>query len=183
MVDTKLVEQYIPLANKLASQKKKTLPRFIDFEDLRSAAYLGLVEAANRFNPNIGICFSTFAYSRINGAMIDYLRNQGWLKRGSACFIVSLDSKTSDDSCNFGDTIEAKKEVKNQDEILETILFKLEDQAKSVLKHYFIDQLSMKEVGQKIGVTEGRVSQLIKKYKDQIRSNWSEVDFKEELAA
>jgi RNA polymerase sigma factor (sigma-70 family) len=180
---TQLVEQYVPMANKLAFQKKRSLPRFIDIEDLRSAAYLGLVEAANRFNPDLGVCFSTFAYPRINGAIIDYLRNQGWLKRGDTCRIISLDVPMSGcDACVLGDTIATKEEI-NQEEILDVIFLDLDNQAKSILRHYFIDELSMKEVGDKFGVTEGRISQLIKQYKEQIRSNWTESELITELAA
>lgn len=184
MSTTQLVEQYVPLANKLAFQKKKSLPRFIDIEDLRSAAYLGLVEAANRFNPDMGVCFSTFAYPRINGAIIDYLRDQGWMKRGETSHIISLDAPVADNEvCVLGDTIAAKEEVTDQEEILEVISLNLDNQAKEVLRHYFIDELSMKEVGERFGVTEGRISQLIKEYKQRIRSDWSENELRAELAA
>lgn len=182
MLTTQLVEQYIPLANKIAYQKKRSLPRFIDIEDLRSAAYLGLVEAASRYNPELGICFSTFAYPRINGAILDYVRSQGWLKRGDTCYIVSLDAPLTEESCVLGDAIEAKEEC-NQEEIFEVISSDLDNQAKSVLRCYFIDELSMKEVGQKFGVSEGRISQLIKEYKDRIRDKWTETDLRIELAA
>jgi len=184
MSTTQLVEQYVPLANKIVFQKKKSLPCFIDVEDLRSAAYLGLVEAANRYNPDFGVCFSTFAYPRINGAIIDYLRNQGWMKRGGTCRIISLDAPMSDnDSYVLRDTIEAKEEITDQEEILEVISLKMDNHAKSVLRHYFIDELSMKEVGDKFGVTEGRISQLIKQYKEKIRSNWTYSELCKELAA
>jgi RNA polymerase sigma factor for flagellar operon FliA len=184
MSTTTLVEQYVPLANKLAFQKKKSLPKFIDIEDLRSAAYLGLVEAANRFNPDLGVCFSTFAYPRINGAIIDYLRDQGWMKRGEAHHILSLDAPMADNEmCLLGETVAAKEEITDQEEVLEVISLNLDNQAKSVLKHYFIDELSMKEVGEKFGVTEGRISQLIKEYKNRIRADWSEEDLRMELAA
>jgi RNA polymerase sigma factor (sigma-70 family) len=184
MSTTTLVEQYVPLANKLAFQRKRSLPRFIDIEDLRSAAYLGLVEAANRYNPDLGICFSTFAYRRINGSIIDYLRDQGWMKRGATHCIMSLDANVANnEGCVLGDTIEAKEEKTDQEEVLEVISLKLDNQAKSVLRHYFIDELSMKEVGEKFGVTEGRISQLIKQYKEQIRDNWTEEALRTELAA
>lgn len=166
----KLVEQYLPLANKLAFQKKKNLPKHIDIEDLRSAAYLGLVEAANRYNPDVGVNFSTFAYPRINGAIIDYLRDLGWFKKGNSHYILSLDSSESGYECTLSDTIKAKKESNDCMEILEEISRNLDDQAKSVLKHYFIDELSMQEVGDKFGVSEGRISQLIKEYKSRICS-------------
>ena len=184
MSTTQLVEQYVPLANKLASQRKKSMPRCVDIEELRSAAYLGLVEAANRFNPDLGICFSTFAYPRINGAIIDYLRELGWMKRGDTFHIVSLDASMADDNaCVLADTIQAKEEKTDQEEILEVISLNLDKQAKTVMRHYFIDELSMKEVGEKVDYTEGRISQLIKEYKAKIRNTWTEEELYMELAA
>jgi RNA polymerase sigma factor (sigma-70 family) len=178
-----LVEQYIPLANKLANQAKRTLPRFIDIEDLKSAAYLGLVEAGSRFNAELGIKFSTFAYPRVFGSIYDYLREQGWVKKGDLSRMFSLDSVRSDDKeCSLLNTLEAKSEG-DTEECFEAITIKLDDHAKKVLRCYFIDDFSMKEVGEKFGVSESRISQLIKEYKMRIRSNWTESDLCEELAA
>ena len=179
----KLVEQYIPLANKLAYNKKKTLPNFVDIEELKSAAYMGLVEAASRFNPDLGVQFSTFAYPRVFGAIHDYLREMGWGKRSEPVQMYSLDAtiKTDDGECRQGDLLEAKKE-NNSEDFMEVITITLDEQAERVLHHYFIDDLSLKEVGVKFGVSESRVSQLIKQYKDRIRSDWNEQELRE-LAA
>lgn len=184
MTTTQLVEQYVPLANKLAYQKKKSMPRCIDIEELRSAAYLGLVEAASRYNAALGVCFSTYAYPRISGAITDYLRELGWMKRGGTYNILSLNAPmVEDEGMVLGDTVADKEEKHDQEEILEVISLKMDDQAKAVLRHYFIDELSMKEVGARFGVTEGRISQLIKQYKERIRGEWSEDELRAELAA
>jgi len=50
------------------------LPRGIDLDNLEAAGVLGLVEAANRFEPERGNTFKTFAYTRIRGAIYDELR-------------------------------------------------------------------------------------------------------------
>src|SRR6185369_4427005 len=50
------------------------LPYGVDLENLEAAGTLGLVEAANRFEPERGIHFKTFAYTRIRGAIYDELR-------------------------------------------------------------------------------------------------------------
>lgn len=175
----KLVEQYIPLANKLAFQKKKTLPKFIDIEELKSAAYLGLVEAASRFDSELGVAFSTFAYPRIFGAIYDYLREQGWMKKRIQ--MLSLDIPNGDD-CILKDTIEAKAQ-EDTEECFEAITVHLDNQAKDVLRSYFIDEYSMKEVGEKFGISESRISQLIKQYKAQIKQKWQFFELWEELAA
>jgi len=176
-----LVERYIPLANKLAYQKKKTLPAFVDVEELKSAAYMGLVEAASRFNPELGVEFSTFAYPRVFGAIHDYLREMGWGKRDEHVRAFSLNVTDEGSDCCRGDLIEAKPD-NNCDELMEVITLDLDEQAEQVLRFYFIDEYSMKEVGAKFGVSESRISQLIKQYKDRIRSDWNEQDLRE-LAA
>lgn len=177
-----LVLQYVPLANKLAYQKKKNLPKFVDIEDLKSAAYLGLVEAASRFDHKKGVAFSTFAYPRIFGAIHDYLREQAWFKNINKP-VLSLDSLVLDekDYC-LKDIIPSKAEH-NVDECLEFFAINLDDQAKNVFNYYYIEDYSMKEVGEKIGLSESRISQLIKNYKQTIKKRWNKFTLIEELAA
>ena len=43
-------------------------------ENLHAAGVLGLVEAANKFDPTHNVAFRTFAFRRIQGAIIDELR-------------------------------------------------------------------------------------------------------------
>lgn len=177
----KLVLQYLPLANKLAYQKKRALPDFIDIEELKSAAYMGLVEAASRYDPKVGAAFSTFAYPRIFGAICDYLRELGWGRKHNVMQILSLDAPYAadgDEVYELKDTL-AAREDRNDAESLEVIALNLDDQAKQILKHYFFESYSMKEIGEKFNVTESRVSQLIKSYKARIQECWT----KEELGA
>jgi RNA polymerase sigma factor (sigma-70 family) len=144
---------------------------------------MGLCEAASRFKADYGVAFSTFAYPRIFGAIHDYLRERGWGKKTQPRNALSLDAPSnSDEDCSFGDLLEAKVE-RNDEEFLEVVAHNLDKQAKDVLRYYFIDDYSMKEVGEKFGVSESRISQLIKKYKGQIASEWSKEDLRLELAA
>lgn len=50
------------------------LPPSVDLDNLQAAGTLGLVEAAQRFEPERGIAFKTFAFTRIRGAIYDELR-------------------------------------------------------------------------------------------------------------
>jgi RNA polymerase sigma factor (sigma-70 family) len=176
----KLVVDFMPLANKLACQKKKNLPKFVDLEDLKSAAYLGLVEAANRFNPDLGIKFSTFAYLRILGSICDYLRE--YYKINKNINIFSLNTATDEQDFSFADIIPAKTEHKIE-ETLEFFTLGLDQQAKKIIQYYFIDGYTMKETGDKLGLSESRVSQLIKFYKFLIKNNFTKTDLVEKLAA
>lgn len=51
-----------------------TLPGTVDAENLECAGILGLVEAANQFDPARGVEFRTYAFHRIRGAILDELR-------------------------------------------------------------------------------------------------------------
>lgn len=163
-----LVESHIPFANKIASRKRTSLPKRISLEELQSAAYMGLVEAANRFNAEKGVTFTTFAYPRIFGAIIDYLRECGMP-------LTSLDSSLEDDGCTLAETVSAP-ETSRVEEVFEAMTSNLDDKAQIVLRCYLMEDMPMKEVGRKLGVTESRVSQLISGYKDSILSRWTYED-------
>ena len=179
-----LVVKYMPLAKKLAGQKKRVLPRHVDYEELESAAYMGLVEAASRFDASQGVAFSTFAYRRIFGAICDWLRQQGWGRRNEYLSVQSLECPTGQDGEVLGDLVEDKSTERNDDEFVEHASMLLKDNsAKDILQHYFVDEFSMREVGDKFGVSESRISQIIKKYRTNVRSSWDKRSFQVELAA
>lgn len=152
-----LIIKYMPLANKIAYKRKKSLPNFIDIEDLRSAAYLGLTEAANRFDSSKGFSFSTFAYIRIFGAIQDYLRQQDYLK---------VKSDTEDGILDLF----SSKDHFNEKEFLDHFCFNLDNNAKKIIYYYFVEGYSMKEIGKKMRCSESRISQLLSVYKSKIKN-------------
>ena len=76
-----LTEQYMPYVRSIAGKIKKTVAKEIDFEDLVEYGMIGLLEAADRYDPSHGANFMTFAYYRIRGAIYDGLRGMGWMSR------------------------------------------------------------------------------------------------------
>lgn len=79
----RLIETYRSYAHALAAEVLRSFPS-VDKDDARGAAELGLVEAANSFDPSRGVLFKTFAYYRIRGAIYDSLRKMGWFAKDSA---------------------------------------------------------------------------------------------------
>lgn len=69
-----LIVAHLPLVRHVIGRLRAKCPRGIDLENLEAAGVLGLVEAANRFAPERGTRFETFAYMRIRGAVLDELR-------------------------------------------------------------------------------------------------------------
>jgi RNA polymerase sigma factor for flagellar operon FliA len=76
-----IAKQYTPYVRSIAGKIWKTLSKDIEFDDLVSYGMLGLLEAADRFDPKFGANFMTFSYYRIRGAIYDGLRGMGWVSR------------------------------------------------------------------------------------------------------
>lgn len=64
------------LARKIAGTFYKPYVGGLEFDDVLSYAKIGLVSAANRFDPSRGLKFSTFASPRIVGAILDGFRQE-----------------------------------------------------------------------------------------------------------
>ena len=72
----KMLEQYMPLVNSIASMVSgKGLPPNIDFNDLVSDGAIGLMKAWDNFDPSRGVKFETYASYRIRGEILDGLKN------------------------------------------------------------------------------------------------------------
>ena len=72
-----LVLAHLDLAEALATR----FARGREVSDLRQVAYLGLVKAARRFDPERGGSFPAFAAPTIRGEMKRYLRDHCWVVR------------------------------------------------------------------------------------------------------
>jgi RNA polymerase sigma factor for flagellar operon FliA len=54
---------------------------WLDVDDLITAGIIGLIDALEKFDPGLGRKFSTYAYFRIRGAVLDELRAMDWVPR------------------------------------------------------------------------------------------------------
>lgn len=75
-------KQYLPLVQALARRMHRRLPQNVELDDLVSAGMLGLLEASAKFDPSKNVDFSSYAYRRIHGAIVDSLRDLDWAPRG-----------------------------------------------------------------------------------------------------
>ena len=77
----RLVLDHVELVRTLAARLAHRIPSHIEFNELVSVGMMGLVEAARRFQPAMGVPFDAFARRRVHGAMVDSLRGMDWAPR------------------------------------------------------------------------------------------------------
>ena len=75
-IKEELIVHYISLVQKIAKKTSCSLPAYIDKDDLSSYGIFGLLEAIDRYNPDFGIPFASFAVKRIKGSIIDGIRKE-----------------------------------------------------------------------------------------------------------
>jgi RNA polymerase sigma-B factor len=73
-----LVRQYLPLARRLATRYRHTSE---PLEDLTQVAYVGLVLAAERYDPARGVSFTSYAIPTIVGELRRHIRDHAWAAR------------------------------------------------------------------------------------------------------
>jgi len=76
-----LIQSHLPMLKFLVDRMVTQVPSYVSRDEIRSAAMLGLVDAANRFDPDKGVMFKTFAELRVRGAVLDEVRRMDWFSR------------------------------------------------------------------------------------------------------
>jgi RNA polymerase sigma-B factor len=73
-----LIERFLPLARQIAGRYRRGRD---SFDDLLQVASIGLIKAVDRFDPQYGTSFMTFAVPSIAGELKRYFRDAGWAVR------------------------------------------------------------------------------------------------------
>jgi RNA polymerase sigma factor FliA len=76
-----LILHYSPLVKYVAGRLAVGLPQNVEQGDLVSYGMFGLIDAIDKFEPDRGFKFETYAISRIKGAILDELRSIDWVPR------------------------------------------------------------------------------------------------------
>lgn len=209
-----LIVQYIYLTRYVVGRVKVSLPPTFSIEDISSYGVEGLIDAIEKYTPDKGARFETYALMRIRGNIIDKIRSQDFLPRSArkkikdvkqaqeqlrqklgrpattlevADFlnmepqkvdqILSEDTTvgsiydkrgTSDDSVEIIDTIRDENrmtpaEVMEQKDVkaeLENALKRLPERERMIMVLYYHENMTLKEIGETIDVSESRICQL-----------------------
>ncbi len=77
----RLVLNYAPLVKFVANRVGAGLPQSVEVSELVSSGMFGLLDAIEKFEPERGFKFETYAMARIKGAILDHLRSTDWVPR------------------------------------------------------------------------------------------------------
>ena len=200
----RLVLQYSPLVKYVAGRVRSGLPPSVDQNDLVSDGVIGLMDAIDKFDPDRGLQFQTYAVSRIRGAIVDGLRASDWVPRSIREKVRDIDAaqtrleaslgrppRDREVAQELGMTVPELRKVYSQTAHTSVISFEnvldeetprakggvpgdmddlpagffsavreLAERDQVVVALYYWERLTLAEIGQVLGVTESRVSQL-----------------------
>ena len=74
------------MVKRIAIHLKMRIPAILDVDELTQVGLLGLIEAAEAFDPDKGVEFECFAHSRVRGAMLDEVRRLSSMPRSAVAF-------------------------------------------------------------------------------------------------
>ncbi len=144
------------LARKLAARTKYSL-----MEELVSAGNLGLVLAAQRFDPQRGCKFSTYAYRYIQWSMTDYLRGLDLLTP------EEREAGTTHERYQVPIEKAAKVAAKETDVLawadskeVADLLSLLGDRERYILREYFWGEKDFREIAKTLKISTQRTSQI-----------------------
>ena len=90
-----LALQYLPAVKAMAFRLKERLPSSIEMADLVSIGTEELIKLARRYDSSLNDSFWGYAKTRVNGAMLDYLRSLDVLSRTSRKLVKAIDYEIS----------------------------------------------------------------------------------------
>ncbi len=90
-----LALQYLPAVKAMAFRLKERLPSSVEMADLVSIGTEELIKLARRYDSSLNDSFWGYAKTRVNGAMLDYLRSLDVLSRTSRKLVKAIDYEIS----------------------------------------------------------------------------------------
>jgi RNA polymerase sigma factor for flagellar operon FliA len=182
----KITVNYINLVHYVIHHSKFGSNNILDERDYFQYGIEGLSEAIDRFDPDYGTKFETYAIQRIRGKILDELRKiqikprpDGTSTRNESFYTtVSLNRSNDDeDGYTLGEVVPSemdspavvteKNEAKS---LLAAAIKQLDERDRIILSLYYYEDLSYKEIAQLMNITISRVSQVHTKIINQLKA-------------
>ncbi len=174
----RMLEAYLPLVKVVVSRMSLSFPSAsAEPSDFYQAGVIGLMGAFERFDPDYGVEFRSFASHRIRGQVLDEVRNLDWVPRSvrnKKVYVAPLHSleqlqeqksrgegSSLLDSAPWQEPLQEHEMEKNETEgALERELSGLPPREAEVLSLCYFEGKSLKEIGAKLSFSEARICQI-----------------------
>ncbi|HEX2866356.1 MAG TPA: sigma-70 family RNA polymerase sigma factor [Ignavibacteriales bacterium] len=179
-----IMMNYTNLVHYVIHNSKFISLNIVDDRDYFQFGIEGLSEAIDRFDPEYGTKFETYAIQRIRGKIIDELRKIQIKPRsangndGDTAYVnVSLNNSYDEEDGymlyevipNEGELPDEALDKSEAKELLINAIKKLEERDRLVLTLYYYENLNYKEIAQVLNITVSRVSQIHSKIIQELK--------------
>jgi RNA polymerase sigma factor (sigma-70 family) len=148
--------KWLPYIRKIAYRIFKKY-RICPYEDLVGYGCIGLVKAFQKYEKNKNDSFKHYISNIVEFAMIDGVRNFGWFSDKS-CQDKSMDSIEANDIENrFIVDVDMSNKLE-----LKLFIDSLPSQREKKIVECLASGYTQREIAQNVGLTESRISQLVK---------------------
>ncbi len=164
------IEQWGDLVWYVVNRIRPRLPVSVSDDELYSAGMVGLMTASRSYDPSRGAEFKTYAYHRIRGAILDELRRLDFLPRSQRekarreghepPAFVGIPTDEDGQESLAADPVEAALENQELMASLREQILQLPEKMRVVMTLYYSEGLRMREIGERLHLTESRVSQI-----------------------
>lgn len=86
-----LIIHYLPIVRSAAVQLRGMAGSILQQEDLVDQGVIALMDCIERYDESRGAKFETYAFLRVRGSMIDYIRSQDWVPHRARSFQKKVD--------------------------------------------------------------------------------------------
>ena len=222
-----LILQHYPMVRRVAYRMVSRYPSCIEADDLVTIGTLGLIDAVDKFEESRSVSFSAYARIRVQGAILDELREADWVPRSvrnrfsriqeckrslkeslgrdpteeevaqdlgvgvdrlremiqgaTVRTLVSMEEGSEEEE-SVGSTLPSAEptplEAATKEHLREMVrdrVTELPERERQIVDMYYFQELTFREIGQILGITESRVSQLHSRMKARMSSELQEL--------
>lgn len=182
------VNRHMPLVRQVVARFLRRLPANVLRDDLVAAGIHGLIDSLRKNGGDAGATFESYARIRIRGAILDELRTQDWLPRRARwaalgkraatdetpIAVVGIEDLTpgertssfvNDDEKDPSELLEDRQEAHMLSEAIE----QLPARERTIVRMHYFQGARFKDIGEILGVSEPRVSQLHSRAMGQLK--------------
>jgi RNA polymerase sigma factor for flagellar operon FliA len=146
-----LVESHIGLVRAIARSIHRLLPPAFELDDLIQSGLIGLIQAAERFDPSVHPSFDALARFRVRGAILDSIRRREYRNTVHG-ELPDLPSESE----SIEDAIAQREQAKR----ITTAVNELPPREKQVIELRYRQELTMAGVGAALKLRKTRAIQL-----------------------